>query len=96
MKHAYLLVYSDNVGTRDQVRDVLDSMPSVTTWRYDIPHSFYVISEYSAEVLSDEFVTRKGSEGRFMFARLADDRYGMMLPETWYLLGHKHHKPKDD
>ena len=93
MKKAYIFLYDANVGTRDQVKEVLNQMHSVSTWRFDIPNSFYVISEKSAQALYDEFVSKNGTKGRFMFIEASSNRQGQMLPDTWYLLTNKQHKP---
>jgi len=94
MRKAYLFVYDDGVGTREQLKNVLNAMRRVATWRFDIPNCFYVISESSAQELYDEFVSLNGSKGRFMFIETSTNRQGLMLSETWHLLTHKQHKPK--
>jgi len=94
MSKAYLFIYDSNVGTREELKSVLNRMQRVSTWRFDVPSCFYVISEYSAQQLYDEFVSLNGTKGRFMFIEASDNRQGQMLPETWYLLTNKQHKPK--
>ena len=86
--------YDDTVGTREELKNVLSEMNSVLTWRFDVPHCFYVISSHSAQDLYNEFIRKNGSNGRFMFVEVTDNRQGMMLPDTWHLLTHKEHKPK--
>ena len=95
MRKTYLFLFNDTVGTREEVKSVFDSMQRVFTWRFDIPHIFYIISEYSAEQLYQEFVEKNGTKGRFMFIEASTNSQGQMLTDTWYLLTHKHHKPKD-
>ena len=95
MRRAYLFVYNPKVGSREAVKDVLDGMQCVHTWRFDIPNCFYVVSDYSAQELFDEFVRHNGSEGRFMFIEASTNRQGMMLRDTWHLLGHKEHLRKE-
>lgn len=51
MKRAYLLIYDDEVGTRKEVRKFLDERPEVLHWRFDLPNTFYLVSELSAEAL---------------------------------------------
>jgi hypothetical protein len=95
MKKSYLFLYDGNVGTREQMKDVLNIMSRVYTWRFDIPNCFYVISEFSAQQLYDEFIEINGTNGRFMFIEASANRQGQMLPDTWYLLTNKTHKPKE-
>ena len=94
MRRAYLFLYDGGVGDRDEVKNVIDSMKKVYTWRFDMPNCFYVISDYSAKQLYKEFKSINGTNGRFMFIEAGANRYGMMLPETWHLLSYKSHKPK--
>ncbi|KZY33596.1 hypothetical protein A3754_08450 [Alcanivorax sp. HI0083] len=94
MRKAYLFMYDGNVGTREEMKNVLNSMDRVLTWRFDIPNCFYVISECSAQELYDEFISHNGTKGRFMFIEPTSNSQGQMLPDTWYLLTHKTHKPK--
>lgn len=94
MRMSYLFLYDGGTGTREEVKEVLNKMKRVATWRYDIPNCFYVISESSAQQLYDEFVSLNGTKGRFMFIEASPNRQGQMLPDTWYLLTNKVHKPK--
>ncbi|OQY52850.1 MAG: hypothetical protein B6247_16160 [Candidatus Parabeggiatoa sp. nov. 2] len=52
MKKVYILFYSNSLGTREEVRDYLDSLSEVLHWRYDIPNVFYLISEENADTLA--------------------------------------------
>lgn len=95
MSKAYLFLYDDVVGSREQLKAVLSAMPQVTTWRFDLPHCFYVISPYSAGDLYNAFIQMNGKKGRFMFIEASTNSQGLMLPDTWYLLTHKTHKPSN-
>jgi hypothetical protein len=94
MRKAYLFIYDGGVGTREEVTAVVNRMQRVLTWRYDIPNCFYVVSEDSAQALYDEFASINGTKGRLMFIEASPNRQGHMLPDTWYLLTNKKHKPK--
>ena len=94
MKKSYLFIYDELVGMREEVQNVINKMNKVYTWRYDIPNCFYIISDYSAKEIYDEFVTINGIKGRFMFIETSPNRQGQMLPDTWYLLTNKEHKQK--
>jgi hypothetical protein len=95
MRKAYLFLYDGDVGTREEMKNVLNSMDLVITWRFDIPNSFYIISESSAQELYEEFIAMNGKKGRFMFIEAGENRQGQMMPDTWYLLTNKYHKKKD-
>lgn len=79
----YLLVYSDSVGTREELVSYLNEMEIVKTWRYDISHSFYVVSDATEQELSDE-LHRRSPQGRFLFVRVVDRmRQGFIPKEGW-------------
>ncbi|MCK7595811.1 hypothetical protein M0G74_00845 [Microbulbifer sp. CAU 1566] len=94
MRRAYLFIYDSKVGSRDELKEIFNKMQRVRTWRFDMPNMFYVISEYSAEELYEEFIEFNGKKGKFMFVEASSNRQGLMLSDTWYLLTHKSHKPQ--
>jgi hypothetical protein len=95
VRKAYLFLYSDATGGRDVVRSWANREPSVLHWRYDMPHSYYIISERSAAELAQSFTSFNGKKGRFLIIEASDNRQGLLPPETWYLLRHKRQKPKE-
>ena len=70
-------------------------MSHVYTWRYDMPNAFYIISDYSAGELAKQFESINGTEGRFIFLEHSANSQGRLLPDSWFLLNNKYHKPKD-
>ncbi len=95
MRKAYLFIYDDSVGTREEIKSLLNQMDTVKTWRFDMPHCFYIISEGSASELYTEFASLNGTKGKFLFIEASDNRQGQMLKDTWYLLRNKKNKPKE-
>ena len=93
MRRSYLLVYSDSLGTRDQVKNCLSDIEEVTTWRYDMPNSFYVISDYSADEVARAIRENLG-KGRFLLTEISSNKQGWLPNETWYLINNKKHKRK--
>lgn len=96
MRKAYILIYSDATGGREAVRAWVNSEPAVIHWRFDMPHSFYVISENSASELYNSFVSFNGKRGRFLIMEASDNRQGLLPNETWYLLKNKKRKPSSN
>jgi hypothetical protein len=94
MKKLYLLIYNDDVGTRLEIKAIINSMTTVISWRFDIPHSFYITSNNSAKEIHEEFIAANGKKGRFMFVECTDNRQGLMLKDTWYFLNNKKSAPK--
>lgn len=81
----YLMVYSDKLGDRETVKRILGLMPEISHWRYDMPHSFYLLSEASAQELVSSMVSHLGqaSSKRFIIAEITDNRQGYLPRETW-------------
>lgn len=96
MRKAYIFIYSDATGGREAVKLWLNKEPMVIHWRYDMPHSFYLISENSASDLSTSFLNFNGKKGRFLIVEAGENRQGLLPNETWYLLRNKKQKPKND
>lgn len=94
MKKLYLFIYNDEVGTRQAIKAIINEMSTVITWRFDIPHSFYIVSNNSAKELYEEFAVANGQKGRFMFIECTENRQGLMLKDTWFFLNKKKSAPK--
>jgi hypothetical protein len=93
MKKAYLLSYNDALGTREQVKEALDGMSIIDTWRYDIPHTFYLVSEHSAQEISEAIHQALGS-GRYVVSEISDNYWGRGAKDTWYFIKNKRVRPK--
>ena len=90
MLKTYILLYNQQVGTRDEVKSILDSMGEVKEWRTELPYSFFILSEDSASSLVKILRERTGSKGRLIIAEIpSGNRQGWLSPATWQFL-----KPK--
>ena len=94
MMKAYLLAYNDEFGTRDTIKGFLNSMDEIVHWRYDMPHSFYLISEASANDIANRLHELNGGQGLFIVTEIAGNEQGWLLEESWYLINNKQYKPK--
>ena len=90
-ERVYLLVYSNTaLGTRDQIKTCLDSLPQVLRWRTDLPNSFYLISQAEAATeIADALVECMGKRGRFILTELSGNVQGWLVPDTWHFLKRK-------
>jgi hypothetical protein len=95
MKKAYLFIYSDSVGDRETVKGWLNEMSEIIHWRFDLPNTFYLISESSADELSGKVLEYTDKKGRFLISEYSGNSQGWLPSEAWYLLNNKRHKPKD-
>jgi len=89
MRKSYLFIFNDSVGITEAVKEVIDKMPYVYTWRRDMPNVFYIVSDYSAEDLAEQFEKLNGSKGRFIFMEYTSNSQGRLSERTWYLLNNK-------
>ncbi len=94
MKRAYLLAYSATLGTREQVKQCLNDLPQVITWRHDLPHAYYIVSESEPRELADAIRNCRGGKGRFILVEVTDSKAGYLPPESWYFLRNKKVKPR--
>jgi hypothetical protein len=94
MKRAYLLIYNDRLGSRETISSALNAMSEVKLWRYDVPHTFYLISEEDAKTLAKSLRKRLGA-GRFLITEITSNKGGWLPKETWHLLKSKSRKTKE-
>jgi hypothetical protein len=94
MTKAYVLIYNDTVGTREEIKEWADKSPHVQTWRYDLPNCFYLISDASAQEVDEDFENYFGKKGRYLILEATANRQGLLPMDTWYLLTHKKHKER--
>lgn len=84
MRRVYLFVYSDLMGNRDAMRELVDSIPQILDWCYDMPNSFYIISVLSANELSEVIRSSySGSHARFIISEITENRQGYLPKKTW-------------
>ena len=87
MIHVYLFVYSDRTGDRESMKNMLNSIPEIVNWRYDMPNSFYLQTEKSAQELTDIFVRKLNkNDKRFLISEITNNRQGYLPGDTWKFL----------
>jgi hypothetical protein len=97
MKKAYILAFSETVGKQEQVAAVLNQMSGIiSTWRYDLPNAFYLISESDAKTIATRFNELLGAKvgPRFIVSEITTNAFGWLTPESWQLIQQKEVKPQ--
>ena len=90
MNRAYLFVYGDDLGTREEVKTILEAIPQIVNWRYEMPNSFYLISSETAETLSALIRMESGKDKpTFLVVEILSNRYGWLNPEGWEFIRKK-------
>lgn len=91
MNRAYLLVYSDRVGSRQKIKTYLSSRQEILHWRYDLPNAFYLLSHLSLDELYDLVQEFNREKGRFLITEIGDNIQGWLPERTWNLLHNEEH-----
>lgn len=95
MRKAYLLVFNTAYASREKLIEALDQCRTVITWRYDLSHAIYIISENSAHEIATELEMHTGTgPGRYLILEYTGNSQGRLTGESWHLLNEKYHKPK--
>lgn len=90
MNKVYLFVYGNSLGNRDEVRTIIDSIPEITNWRYDIPNSFYLHSSNSALELVDLIKAKlKEEKVSFFVTEITNNFEGYLSKESWDFIANK-------
>lgn len=83
-KKVYLLVYSNVIGDRNELKRILDNIPEVLNWRYDMPNSFYIISNHTAQVLVEKIYSQIISQScRFFITEICSNYQGYLPKDSW-------------
>lgn len=83
--NTYLFVYANNLGSREKLVGVLNSMSEVKGWRYDMPNCFYIHSELDSKQLVDTIRAKCGGHGRCLVVEIGH-RSGWLPKATWDFL----------
>ena len=95
MRRLFIFIYGDEVGTREEVKNAIDANPLIVNWRYDLPYSFYLVSDVSAKELATS-IRETLPKGRFVVTVADHEYWGWNSDETWYLFQNKSTKPGSD
>jgi hypothetical protein len=77
----YLIVLSSKLN-REEVIEYLSSIEAIKTWFYDLPNSFFIQSDLSAEELSNHIKEQFGKERHFI-TEVHNNRQGLLTKSHW-------------
>lgn len=86
---AYLLIYSPDIGTREEIRDYIDDLPEILNWRYDVPQGFYLVSQSNADDIANHILRFSNGNGRFLITEVVENSQGWLPRRTWHFLNEK-------
>jgi hypothetical protein len=96
MSKIYIFAFDLLFGTISDAKALVESMPYISAWRYDMQQCMYLVSTYDAGSLSG-FIRGARPQGMFIIAEISSDvskTNGWITQDSWYLIQHKVPKPQ--
>lgn len=82
------------MGNREEMKTLLNSIPEITDWRYDLPNSFFIQSELNAKKLGG-LIKRQKPDSRYFLTEInPSNRQGWLPTSTWDFLKKKQDAPQ--
>ena len=81
---AYILVFDDGLGTRQEIQKFLDSRQEVLNWYACMSNAIFLVSDKTANSLQEmikEF--NKGKNANFIILDVKTDRNGWLPRKAW-------------
>ena len=84
---AYLVLFNEKLGKREDLTSFLDTLPEVTYWYACLPNAVFFTATVNAASISkkiqDHFGTGEGQ--RFLVSEVHDDRQGWLPKTAWHM-----------
>ena len=81
--YTYILIYDNETADRETMKEYLKSLPEILSWRFDMPNSFFIYSNESANKLTELLASRLPNYKCFLFAEIPLNKQGYLKKETW-------------
>ncbi|WP_196435166.1 hypothetical protein [Methylomonas sp. LL1] len=97
MKNSYIFIYNRSLGTKEEVRDFVNSCESIITWRSELSNTFFIVSELSAYKIYDLVAEYFGEgKGEFLICKYDENNsQGLLNERSWHLLNNNELPPKE-
>ena len=83
-KWAYILVFDDALGTRQEVQAFLNSRSEILNWYACLPNAIFFVSDKTAATLSEVIKEFKGDKNAlFIILDVKTDRQGWLPKKAW-------------
>jgi hypothetical protein len=83
---SYIFVFNGGATEREKLIDVLNVIPEVYTWRYDMGSCFYILSDSTAQKISETILASYPTLGRHVITKLGDEYWGNLTSNSWHML----------
>ena len=85
----YVLIFSDSVGDREQVKEFVDSRQEISDWYICMSNAILFRSKYDAKSLAEIFRRFSQDNGRFLILDVDADRQGWLPRKAWEFMKSK-------
>lgn len=82
----YILVFSDDVGGRENVKNFIDSRSEIITWYLCMSNAIFIRSQLDADGLQKIFREFTKDNGRFIVLDCDTDRNGWLPRKAWQFM----------
>lgn len=82
----YILVFSDSVGSREDVKDFINSRDEIITWYLCMSNAIFIRSKLAATSLQKVFREFTNDKGRFIILDCDTDRNGWLPTKAWQFM----------
>lgn len=86
----YILVWSKSVGSRDAVKEFIDSRDEILNWYICMSNAIFIRSKLTADGLQKMFRQFTEDEGRFIVLDCDTDRNGWLPQKAWDFMKNKY------
>lgn len=86
---SYIFIYNNSLGTREEIKCILDSLPEILHWRFELPYTFFLVSEETANGLAKKIQKVLGDNGKFLLSEYSENSQGLLSEKSWRFLESK-------
>ena len=78
----YLLTYNRSLGAEEEVKSLLNTIPSITDWRTDIPNTFIIKTDAKIKDVAEQLIDKRPNS-RFFISEISENRAGWLPKDAW-------------
>jgi hypothetical protein len=95
MKFSYIFVFGDDFPSENDVAEFVKNWTNITTWRKELPNTYFIVSEFSASRLYSDIEEHFSEKiGTFIISEYSGNSQGRLHSRSWFLLNNKKLPPK--
>ncbi|MBL0592640.1 hypothetical protein [Aeromonas veronii] len=93
---SFIFIFNGGADEREKLVKILDQLPEVNTWRYDMLSCIYILSDHTAKEIQEAIKQHYPSIGRHMITSLGNEYWGELTGESWHFLEKCEHAPESN